>query len=229
MNYNTKIALGAIGMIAIVLLILWYTGFFKKEKNTAQIDAYAADFAGGVARVGGTDGTSLFSTAATEYNTLRTTGDADLVVGCVKISDSNAAISMITDPNNPGNPCIQRAQNNEFLQATDSAGVVDLIGTDGVAKYPVLLTGNYEVDVTNSFVTSPGNQNTISEIGTYCCQDAASAAAQDVKMIEKFKTRKSAALRMKEAATAGANSLATAATTAANSQRRFTTNVVGYI
>ena len=206
MNYNTKIALGAIGIIAIVLLILWYTGFFKKEKATVN-PAVTAAFRAGVSSVGGT--TTGFSDAARHYDDFIKVTDAQPVTGCTLLSDDGNRASDALAANPPRNPCVDPAINTNN------------------SNYKTLLKGSYKVDITASFVAQGGQTSLIEESGIYCCQDATAAALQDNALIENFKMRKEHALRMKEAATTGASSLAAASTRAANSVRQYNTQASG--
>ena len=201
-------------MIAIVLLILWYTGFFKKEKNTATgTEDIQDNFRAGVAAAGGD--TSDFSAAAGHYDSLYRVQNADVIAGCALIEDVAASAALNETP--PRNPCL------------DSN-----INTDN-PTYKTLVKGSYKVDITNSFVVSQGGtlpngvSPQIEQTGTYCCQDAAKAALQDNALLHKFAERKGHALNMKEAATAGANSLATAAGRAASSLRQYETRAQGFI
>jgi hypothetical protein len=232
MNYNTKIALGAIGMIAIVLLILWYTGFFKKEKNTQGPDRSDA-FRAGAAAVGTTellnsgqnitqdDIDNAYVNASNYYNTLIGRQNVTAVDGCVPLD-----IASPTSPT-PAMTAIQQGQN----PCTNSQ-----INQNGLHEsHTILLNGNYVVDYSSSFITqgSPttglNDTGNIAEAGIYCCIDSDKAIAQDEALMNNFKIRKNAALRMKAAATAGAQTAIARDTAAVKSTRRYGVYATGSI
>jgi hypothetical protein len=231
MNYNTKIALGAIGMIAIVLLILWYTGFFKKEKNTQGTDR-SDTFRAGAAAVGTTellnsgqnitqaDIDNAYVNASNYYNTLTGRDNVTAVDGCVSlpidVASPTPAMTAIVEGRNP---CTEPQINQNGRHTS----------------HTILLNGNYVVDYSSSFITqgSPAtglnDTGNIAESGIYCCTDSDRAIAQDEALMNNFKIRKNAALRMKAAATAGAQTAIARDTAAVKSTRRYGVYATGSI